>query len=91
MHRRPKLLELIKEWQELELDSTCVALDTFTSVEITKTGKRIVFINKCRGQHTEIARVYVDEVGVTGMVLNIPDSAAISIMLFSLEIAIETF
>lgn len=91
MHRKPELIKRIGEWLELELESTCVALDQFTSVEIKKSGKRIEFIQKVRGKEPEIAQVYMDDEGVSGMVLSMPDSTAMSLMLFSLEKAIETF
>lgn len=91
MHRKAQLVKQIGEWLDLELDMTCVAMDTFTSVEIAKIGKRVVFTNKYRGNHTEIAQVYHDDDGVSGMVLSMPDTQAMSLMLFALERAIESY
>lgn len=92
MHRKPELLRLIGDWLELELESTCVSLDQFTSVEVKHFGKRITFTKKLRGKEDEIAGLYFDQVGgLTGLVISGDTTLVMSLMLFSLEKAIETF
>lgn len=95
MHRKEQFEKLIREWMNLDLDKTCTALDTFTSMEIRKNfqpggGGTIVFTKKYKGNETEVGRAYIDVDGnINGIVLS-TTTPVFGLMLYALEKAIET-
>lgn len=96
MHRREQFKKLVSEWLELELPSTCVALDTFTSMEIRRTmpdSRRdgsVIFTQKSRGKELEVAWAYTASNGeVTGVTMS-TTTPVFGLMLMALEKAIET-
>ena len=92
MHRKPELLNRVAQWLELELDKTCVPMGMYMSIEIKLEGKRLSFTKKHRGRSEDIGSLYLDDTKqVTGMVIAGDVTATITLMLFALEKAIETF
>lgn len=92
MHRKPELLNKVSQWLELELETTCVPMGMYMSIEIKLEGKRLGFTKKHRGRNTDVGSLYLDDTKqVTGMVIASDVTAAITLMLFALEKAIETF
>lgn len=92
MHRKEALLKLAKEWLELELESTCVSVSTYSSVNISKRGNQIGFVRKTRGYEDNYGYIELDDakVPVKIVVLAPHDvNSAIAIILFALEKAIE--
>lgn len=90
MHRKSKLIELVKEFIELELPELCVSMDTYSSMKIITTPVRMYFTLKSRGNEEHIAFLNLDGSTLEGMVLSGEPSKAMSLMLFALERAIQT-
>ena len=89
MHRKSKLVELVKEFIELELPELCVPMDTYSSMKIITTPTRMDFTLKSRGIEDPTATCSIESGELVGMVLSGESSKAISLMLFALETAIE--
>lgn len=90
MHRKSKLVELVKEFIELELPELCVSMDTYSSMKIITTPVRMYFTLKSRGTEDHIAFLTLEGKDLDGMVLSCEPSKAMSLMLFALERAIQT-
>lgn len=90
MHRKSKLVELVKEFIELELPELCVSMDTYSSMNIITTPTRMDFTLKSRGNKESIATFTIKGDELVGMVLSGESSKAMSLILFALEKAIET-
>lgn len=90
MHRRGELIRLLKEFRDLELPEVCAPLDQFTSVRIRLRGTTFSFVKKYRGKEEDVAIVYTNTDGeYTGMVVEGNAATAMTLVLFSLEIAVE--
>lgn len=96
MHRREQFAKLVSQWLDLELPSTCVSLDTFTSMNIRRTmpdsrkDGSVIFTKKSRGHELEIAWAYTASNGeMTGLTMA-TTTPEFGLMLYALEKAIET-
>lgn len=94
-HLIPRLQQLVNEWLDLELPSTCSSMGSHQSVKVesVNNGANIQFTLKDRGNETEVAKLYLNRVNmpeVSGMVIPGNTDKAMSLMIQALEIANET-
>lgn len=94
MHRREQLNKLIADWLELDLPQTCVALDQYNSVRIDHfkhTPNRLYITHKLRGKENQICTVYLMPDNTLGGIVMPDNTPTMSLVLFGLEKAIETY
>lgn len=96
MHRREEFAKLVSEWLDLELPFTCTALDTFTSMKIsrnmpdTRKDGSITFTQKTRGKELEVGWVYTASNGTMTGATIATTTPVFGLILMALEKANET-
>lgn len=88
MNRQQQFKKLCEDWLELDLESTCTAMDLHSSIRIEHKGKTLKFYNKRAGVVAELGQASLDDNNkVIGMVY-VTSTPALGIMLYGLEKAI---